>query len=87
MELRMRWKRNRSPRKVGGREILFEITGMSCGSCVARIEGILGGQAGVEEAKVDLASGRARVTATPAASTDGMVAAVTEAGYTMSPLT
>ena len=83
----MRWKRNRASRKVGGREILFEITGMSCGSCVARIEGILTGQAGVDEAKVDLASGRARVTVTEAASPDGMVAAVTDAGYTMAPVT
>ncbi len=82
----MRWKRNRSPRDGGGREIQFEITGMTCGSCVARIEGILTDQTGVDGAKVDLASGRARVTVTPAASTEGMVAAVTEAGYTMSPL-
>ena len=59
---------------------------MSCGSCVARIERILVDQAGVDTATVDLASGRARVTLTSVASTDGIIEAVTAAGYGMSPL-
>ena len=82
----MRWRRNRSQRDGGGRELMFEIGGMTCGSCVARIEQILSGQAGVTSAAVDLSSGRARITVTPAASTEDLVTAVTEAGYTMSPL-
>ncbi|MCY4368203.1 MAG: cation transporter [bacterium] len=82
----MRWRKNRSARRGDSREALFEVTGMSCGSCVARIEEILVGQTGVKDAKVDLASGQARVSLTPAASSDAIVAAVTEAGYTMTPL-
>ena len=82
----MRWRRKRSSGRSDSREALFEVNGMSCGSCVARIEEVLVGQAGVEHAKVDLASGRARVSLTPAASSDTIIAAVTEAGYTMTRL-
>lgn len=82
----MRWRRNRSSGRGETREALFEVTGMSCGSCVARIEEVLVGQTGVKDAKVDLASGQARVALTPAASSDTIVAAVTEAGYTITPL-
>ena len=56
---------------------------MTCGSCVARIEGILSGQPGVRSAAVDLASKRARVTLSGDTSPDGVATAVTEAGYTM----
>ncbi len=82
----MRWLKKRSPDRIGDHETLFEVSGMTCGSCVARVEGILVGQEGVDTAKVDLAAGRARVTLTPAASVDSIVAAVTEAGYKISPL-
>ena len=82
----MRWRKNRSARRGDSQEALFEVTGMSCGSCVARIEEVLAGQSGVKDAKVDLASGQARVSLTPSASTDTIIEAVTEAGYTMTPL-
>lgn len=82
----MRWKKKRRSPGEGSREALFEITGMSCGSCVARIEQILVGQTGVDDAKVDLATGQARVTITPTASTGTIITAVTEAGYTIVPL-
>lgn len=82
----MRLRRNRSSRRSGSQETLFKVSGMSCGSCVARIEEVLVGQAGVEDAKVDLASGQARISVTPAASTGAIIAAVEEAGYAMTPL-
>ena len=82
----MRWRKNRSARRGDSQEALFEVTGMSCGSCVARIEEVLAGQSGVKDAKVDLASGQARVSLTASASTDTIIEAVTEAGYTMTPL-
>ena len=66
------------------RDVLFEVTGMTCGSCVARVEQVLVGQDGVEGAVVDLTSNRARVTLTPAGSTERITEAVAEIGYTMS---
>jgi len=82
----MRWFKNRTASRGGDQETVFEVSGMSCGSCVARVESILVSQEGVDGAKVDLAAGRARVNLTPAASVDSIVTAVEEAGYTISPL-
>lgn len=59
---------------------------MTCGSCAARIEGILLEQPGVGKAAVDLASSRARVTLSGDASVEGIVTAVEQAGYTMAAL-
>lgn len=69
--------------RAGSDRVVFEVGGMTCGSCVARIEGILSGQPGVKSAAVDLASSRARVTFSGDTSPDRLVAAVTDAGYTM----
>lgn len=82
----MKWRKNRSARSGDSQEAHFEVAGMSCGSCVARIEEVLVGQSGVNDAKVDLASGRATVTLAAGASTDTIIEAVTDAGYTMTPL-
>ena len=43
--------------------IELDVTGMSCGSCAARLQGALGSEPGVADALVNLATGRARVDA------------------------
>ena len=65
----------------------FNITGMTCASCVRRVERALGKTAGVAEANVNLATERATVTYDPAVTTvDALLAAVTKAGYGAEPL-
>ena len=81
----MRWLKKRPFPRSDSQVALFDVTGMSCGSCVARIEQVLADQVGVDDASVNLESGQARVRVSPEASTDGLIAAVAEAGYTMTP--
>jgi cation-transporting ATPase V len=45
--------------------IELDVTGMSCGSCAARVQSALGAAPGVSEAIVNLATGRATVELTP----------------------
>jgi Cu+-exporting ATPase len=64
------------------REVEFGVTGMTCASCVRRIEKALSKVEGVQEASVNLATERARVVYDPArASLAQLEAAVTKAGY------
>ena len=64
-------------------EVLLPIEGMTCASCVTRIEKALGKVPGVREASVNLATGKARVAFDPAVATvDQLRAAVEKAGYT-----
>ena len=79
----MRSLRSRLRRDAGKHSVVFEVGGMTCGSCAARIEGVLSGQPGVRSAAVDLASKQARVSLSGNASPDEIVAAVEKAGYTM----
>ena len=65
------------------RDVVFKVTGMTCGSCVARIEQVLADQDGVRGAAVDLAGNRARVTLTTGGSEDLIAEAVGEIGYSM----
>ena len=61
---------------------VFDLDGMHCASCVARIERSLKKVRGVAEANVNLATNRASVVYDPAqASPEAMVAAVEKAGY------
>jgi heavy metal translocating P-type ATPase len=63
------------------------IEGMTCASCVGRIERALSAVPGVETASVNLATRRASVRhAQGAASTDALVAAVEAAGYGARPM-
>ena len=73
-----------SPGDMDNRDVVFAVTGMTCGSCAARIEQVLVGQEGVDGAVVDLASNQARLRLTSAASVEGITRAVAAAGYTMS---
>src|SRR5437763_1965711 len=62
--------------------VTFPVTGMTCASCVRRIEKALGRVDGVSEANVNLATEKAHVVFDPTlASMDQMRAAVEKAGY------
>ncbi len=72
------------PRAVIGnaREVSLPITGMTCASCVRRVERALAKVEGVGEASVNLATEKARVTYDPAVvRPDQLKAAVEKAGY------
>src|SRR5712692_6992017 len=63
-------------------EVSFPVTGMTCASCVRRIEKALAKVQGVQEASVNLATEKARVVYDPSvASPAQMQAAVEKAGY------
>src|SRR5215831_16440085 len=63
-------------------EITFPVTGMTCASCVRRIEKALGKVEGVEQANVNLATENATVVYHPDVATPAqMHAAVEKAGY------
>ena len=57
------------------------VSGMSCASCVARVEKALNAAPGVSGAVVNLATERARMTLAPNADGSSIVAAVRSAGY------
>ncbi|MEP1125259.1 MAG: heavy metal translocating P-type ATPase [Ilumatobacter sp.] len=61
----------------------FEIGGMTCGSCAARVQKVLTRQPGVADAEVNYATGRARVTPADGATIDpiALADAVARAGY------
>ena len=63
------------------RTIALDIEGMTCASCVNRIERYLGRVEGVESATVNLATERATVVATPDVTAERLLAAVDAAGY------
>ena len=64
--------------------VVLEVTGMTCASCVGRVERALSAVPGVEQARVNLATERATVqgAADPAA----LVAAIAAVGYQARPL-
>src|SRR5918995_2951257 len=63
-------------------DISFPVTGMTCASCVNRVEKAIGKVAGVERAAVNLATERATVAFDPAATNVSEIAhAVERAGY------
>lgn len=60
----------------------LRVTGMTCGHCVLAVTRALEGVAGVRQAKVELASGRAVVEYDDGSVTPGALAAVVaEEGY------
>ncbi|MFA5079035.1 MAG: heavy metal translocating P-type ATPase, partial [Dehalococcoidia bacterium] len=59
----------------------FSVSGMSCASCVSRVEKSLRDLPGVTAVAVNLASNRAVVEHTRQADTSAMLRAVTDAGY------
>jgi copper chaperone CopZ len=55
------------------------VEGLTCGGCVRRLEGVLGGVDGITAVEVQLTPGRARITGTASAST--VRAAIEGAGF------
>ena len=64
----------------------LDITGMTCASCVRRVERALGKVDGVETANVNFASETALVTSDPAVPVETLIAAVEKAGYAAKPV-
>jgi len=65
----------------------FSITGMTCGSCAARVEKVLTRQEGVAEVAVNLATTKAVVVFDSAeVSAQQLIAAVGKAGYGLAPV-
>ncbi|HLF99681.1 MAG TPA: heavy metal translocating P-type ATPase [Acidimicrobiia bacterium] len=72
-------ERPASPRDA---ELEFSVSGMTCGSCAARVEKALGDRPGVHRAGVNFATERATVVFdTEAVAVDDLVAAVGDIGY------
>jgi Cu+-exporting ATPase len=71
---------------VAQTEQVLAIEGMTCASCVGRVERALRRVPGVSDAAVNLATGRARVTASGSATLKRLAAAVREAGYDARPV-
>ena len=68
------------------REVELNVSGMTCGSCAARVQKTLGRQAGVERADVNFATERASVVFDPTqVRVDDLVAAVGKIGYGLTP--
>ena len=59
----------------------FDVEGMTCGSCAARVQKILSRQDGVVSAEVNYATGKARVEAAEAVDIPRLEAAVAKIGY------
>ena len=62
-------------------DIVLKIEGMTCGGCKASVERLLAAQPGVRHAAVDLAAGRATVTAEDGVAAQALTDAVEGAGY------
>src|SRR5690606_4157261 len=71
---------------VGESDVVLPVTGMTCASCVRRVERALAKVDGVESVNVNLATEEATVrTIAGAADRDALVAAVERAGYGVRP--
>ncbi len=66
-------------------ELEFDVEGMTCGSCAARVQRILGRQDGVADARVNYATGMAHLNVSGDVSTDDLAAAVAKIGYGLVP--
>lgn len=64
----------------------FAVGGMTCGSCAARVQKVLGKQTGVLAAEVNYATGRALIEATDDIDVEGLRSVVERAGYELTEL-
>lgn len=62
-------------------ELRFDVTGMTCAACSARVEKVTGQVAGVNKAEVNLLAGKMVVQAESDHVADSIIAAVQAAGY------
>lgn len=76
------------PTVASAEDLTFDIDGMTCASCVRRVERALGKVEGVAEASVNLATERARVVPKPGTTLDpaALAAVVEQAGYRARPV-
>ncbi len=70
-----------------GTPVTLSITGMTCASCVRRVERALARVEGVESASVNFAAETARVTLGAPVPVEALIAAVEKAGYHAEPVT
>src|SRR5680860_1315328 len=75
------------PAKAPAKMLDFDVAGMTCGSCAARVQRVLGRQPGVVDAQVNYATGRARVDAAGDVDVAALQAAVDKIGYGLEPAT
>ena len=64
----------------------FVVGGMTCGSCAARVQRVLGKTDGVADAQVNLATSRARVTLAQPVLITELQARVAKIGYSLAPV-
>ncbi len=64
---------------------VLQVVGMTCEHCVHAVRHELGALPGVEDVRVDLATGQVAVTATHPLDPEAARAAVEEAGYALAP--
>ena len=70
--------------KTASRIVTLDVEGMTCASCVLRVEKSLKGVDGVADASVNLASEKARISFNPSRTTlTDLQKAVRESGYTL----
>ncbi len=67
--------------RVEGEIVDLDIEGMTCASCVARVEKVLAREEGVQEVAVNLATNRARVRVGAPVPTANLIERVDRAGY------
>ncbi|MFI7585962.1 heavy metal translocating P-type ATPase [Spongisporangium articulatum] len=82
LELNLTDVSGQAPRGAGAgqREVTLDVQGMTCASCVARVQKSLNGVTGVR-ASVNLATETAHVVAAPDVTDDALIAAVERTGY------
>ena len=75
-------------RQAGGRPLIFDVRGMDCADCAARLESRLGALEGVASVRVDFAIGRLTAQVAPgAASPEGaLIKTASQLGYELVPL-
>ena len=69
------------PTATRDQDLDFDVEGMTCGACAARVERVLGRQDGVSSAEVNFATGRAHVRLVDGTAVSGLHAAVDRIGY------
>ena len=62
-------------------KIKYNVTGMTCAACSARVEKVANGVTGVEKAEVNLLAGTMVVDAADETVTQAIIKAVSDAGY------
>ncbi|MEE4463830.1 heavy metal translocating P-type ATPase, partial [Azotobacter chroococcum] len=72
--------------QVAEDSVELSVTGMTCASCVGRVERVLRKVPGVTEASVNLASERAQVRVLRGVPTTALIATIERAGYTAKPV-